>query len=90
MRHGRPVRASGRHRVVGVADAQQTGLQRDRFTGKSVGIAGTVPALVMVADPREDLHELRRHQDLLAQTGMLPDVAHLHGGKGTALAQHPV
>ena len=47
----------GRHRVEGVAGADDPGLDRDRLAGEAVGVAGAVPALVAGADDRADLAE---------------------------------
>src|SRR6185312_387650 len=44
------VDAIRRHRAVGVADRDDPSLDRDRITGEPVGIAGSVDALVVVAD----------------------------------------
>ena len=44
------VRAVGRHRVEGVAGADDPRLDRDVVAGEAVGVAGAVPALVAGAD----------------------------------------
>src|SRR5205085_11976674 len=53
----RPVRAIGRHRVEGVAAADDPRQERDLLAGEPVRIALAVPALVAGADDPADLAE---------------------------------
>ena len=52
------VGAVGAHRVPGVAAGDDARFERDRVAGESVGVAGSVPALVVGADDQTDVaHE---------------------------------
>ena len=46
------IRPLGRHRVPGVGEPRDRRLERDAVAGEARGIAGAVPALVVVADDR--------------------------------------
>ena len=82
------VRPVGRHRVVGVADEDDAGLERDLLAGEAVGVAAAVPVLVAVADDLADLLEpLDRREDARAQLGMEPTIFHSSSDSGPGLAR---
>jgi len=59
-------------RVVGVADEDDPRRERDLFSGESVGIAVSVPALVLVSHRERNLSEpWQLPQDPLADRGVL-------------------
>src|SRR3954451_19614965 len=65
------VRTVFRHRPVGIADGDDSSAERDRASGQAVGIPGSVPALVVMANDREDrLKRLDRPEDVLADLGV--------------------
>src|SRR5205809_161966 len=52
---GGSVDARGQHRVERVGDVDDPGAERDVLAGQPVGVARTVPALVVVADGRHSV-----------------------------------
>ena len=68
------VGARGRHRVIGVADGDDAGADRDRLARQGVRISMSVPALVTGAHHLGHRDERgRRAQDPLADDGVLVD-----------------
>ena len=64
---GGAVAAIGDHRVVRVRDEDDAGAQRDVLPGEAQRIAGAVPVLVMVEDPRVDRGELEAVEERVAE-----------------------
>ena len=82
------VRAVGRHRVVGVADEDDAGLERDALVAEPVRIATAVPPLVAVADDRADfLETVDRRDDPLSELRMRLHDRALLGGEPPGLRE---
>src|SRR5204863_8446119 len=68
-----PIGPRRRHRVQGVSGADDAARQWDGLTGQAVGIAPTVPALVVVADPDGDLRQTEGKHRSLARLAVALD-----------------
>jgi hypothetical protein len=54
-----PIRSIGGHRVNGVSEHDNAGLERDRVTRETVGISAAVPVFVMMTDRRHQFAKVR-------------------------------
>ena len=88
--HGAAVGTPRRHGVVGVDDAHHLGEGRDVVAGEAVGVAGAVPAFVMVAHGGHELGCEQRADDVGAEAGMLAHELPLAGVQAAGLEQHAV
>src|SRR5450759_4665881 len=86
----RPVRPLGRHGFVRVTQREDARLDRDVLPRETLGVAFAVPSLVMRARPRQDLREVRRREDALAEHGVFVHLLALFLGQQTRLLQHLV
>ena len=87
-RAGRPVGAAADDGVEGVGERDDAGAERDALALQAVGIAGAVPALVVVADDgREVARHAQRVADALADLGVLAHDPELVLGQRPGLVQ---
>ena len=89
--HRLAVGAVGGHRVVGVHDLEDARPDRDLLPGESRGIAGPVPALVVVEEEgRGDAEVVDALEQRPPETGVIPHQMPLLGGERPVLEQDRV
>ena len=87
-RHGRAVGASGAHGVEGVGQRQDARDEGDVLAGEFCGVAGAVPAFVVMEDALEDEgNGGNTSEDSVADLGMPADLGVLIGVEAAGLAE---
>ena len=84
------VDAVGDHRLVGVGDGEDRGLQRDLVLSEALRVAGPVGALVVGEDPLADVGELLAREDSRAELGVALHLVVLGRGQRPGLAEDRV
>ena len=83
-----PVRPAADDGVVGIGERDDAGTQRDGLAAQAIGVAGAVPALVVVADDRREVaRQSQRVADALADLGVLAHDAELVVGERPRLVE---
>ncbi len=85
-----PVDAVAGHRLVGVGDGDDRGLERDLVSGEALRVPGAVGTLVVRQDPVPDVVQLAARENPGSELGMALHLRVLLGGERPRLAEDRV